>query len=91
MFKKSKKTFFKGDSKGKRAFKGKFGGKQKKTALKKKVEQKKTLKVETPEQKMTQSPARAPQKMQMHLRPTPKQPRFMANDEIMKRLRRVTQ
>lgn len=90
--KKSKKTFFKGNSKGKRAFLGKFGGPTQKKQMtnkgKKHVKQYITKKVK---QNITQSPGYGRHVKQQYLTSTPKQPKFInGEDAITARIRRAT-
>lgn len=77
--KKSKKTFFKGSSKGKKAFPGSFSGagqKKQTTAMGKKKQPKFATKQSKPEQKKPQSVGTPKQKRQDYLRPRQPQPHY---------------
>jgi len=91
---KSKQTYFKGNSNGKKSFPGEFKGpKQKKQMKKGKIKQKRQMAVKTPTQVKTQPSFTPPRKRQQYLVPTPRQPRPMMgwdDKSFMRRLRRAT-
>ncbi len=91
MFKKSKKTFFSGSSKGKKAFPGSFKGyKQKKQMKVRGKKQVKQMSVKKPAQFITQGAGHPGQKRQMYLVGIPRQPHYQMDQDIMERIRRAT-
>lgn len=90
---KSKKTFFKDNSKGKKAFPGGLKGPKQPKYHKthgKKLVQKKMEKVKTPTQINPMGVARPAQKRQEMLVGKPRQPRYQMDQDIMRRIRRAT-